>query len=379
MQTEQRTEESAESDPLMKIDFRDYEYFHSIINAMSDMVRVLSREGTVLLTNQAFERNFGRTEGQPCFRVFEQNKECDGCITRKVFETGEPRKTTRYFKNRVYSVMASPLIDQKKHITAAVEVFRDITLEHNIKQNLLSQNAKMQRDLQLAKKMQLALVKKAMPEVGEYRFTSGFFPCEAVGGDVFDCAEYGEKLVMYVADVSGHGVMPAMLAVFFTRAIRAAASTGTLSPAAMLAYVQNEFLDLKLEDSIYITAFVATLDLTTNRVAYCNAGLSVLPILYSGGTFREIYMPNTPICDWFEENEFEDDYFEMQRGDRLLIFSDGLFGIHEDAQVQAQLLEMLGAEGFDGKQFIQKVRNLLHNNVTDDLTMLLCERMGEQD
>ena len=78
------------------------------------------------------------------------------------------------------------------------------------------QNAKMQKDLQLARKLQEALVKGALPKVGgDYELTAGFFPCEAVGGDIYDCTVYDDKLVMYVADVSGHGVMPAMLAVFF--------------------------------------------------------------------------------------------------------------------------------------------------------------------
>ena len=45
-------------------------------------------------------------------------------------------------------------------------------------------------------------MKGALPKVDEYELTAGFFPCEAVGGDIYDCTVYDDKLVIYVADVS---------------------------------------------------------------------------------------------------------------------------------------------------------------------------------
>ncbi|MEG2189604.1 MAG: SpoIIE family protein phosphatase, partial [Christensenella sp.] len=160
-----------------------------------------------------------------------------------------------------------PIMGKDAVPIAAVEVFRDITLDYNIKQNLLMQNAKMQKDLQLARKLQEALVQGALPKIGgdDYELTAGFFPCEAVGGDIYDCTVYDDKLVMYVADVSGHGVMPAMLAVFFSRVVRAACVTGHFLPSEILDYAEKEYLELGLADSIYITAFITVVDLKTNR------------------------------------------------------------------------------------------------------------------
>lgn len=350
------------------------EYITSIINAMSDMVRVISKDGRVLMTNRAFDERFENEQGMECYQAFQQEKRCERCLSREVITTGLPQRLTRKYSGRVYSVTVSPIFGGVGTPIAAVEVFRDITLDYNIKQNLLMQNAKMQKDLQLARKLQESLVKGALPKIGngDYELTAGFFPCEAVGGDIYDCTVYDDKLVMYVADVSGHGVMPAMLSVFFSRVVRAACLTGHFLPSEILNYAEREYLDLGLSDSIYITAFVTVLDLKTNRVAYSNAGFSVMPVLYHAGNYEELYMPSHPLCDWFSEKPYEDVFFEFKPGMRMLIYTDGVDDIHSDPKVKERLFELLGSKEFSGRKFIDEVREELHGNPEDDLTMLLC-------
>ena len=353
----------------------DTEYLSSILSAMSDMVRVISREGKVILANEAFRKRFGVAERHKCYEPFQQDEPCEHCLSREVLEEGGPKRLTRKVGGRVYSVTVSPLKDKNDVNIAAVEVFRDITLDYNIKQNLLMQNAKMQKDLQLARKLQEALVKSTMPKVGcGYELTAGFFPCEAVGGDIYDCTVYDDKLVIYLADVSGHGVMPAMLAVFFSRVVRAACLMGKTKPSEILNYAEQEFLDLNLSDAIYITAFITVVDLATNKATYSNAGLSVMPVLYKDGEFKELYMPSHPLCDWFLDTPFTDGTFTFEEGMRFLIYSDGVDNIHSDPKIKERLFELLGKKDFDSKTFIEEVREELHSKPEDDLTMLLCEK-----
>lgn len=343
---------------------------------MSDMVRVISKDGKVLMTNHAFNERFGYEEGMECFEVFHQKERCERCLSHEVIFSGRPARLTRKLSGGVYSVTVSPIFGNGEMPIAAVEVFRDITLDYNVRQNLMMENAKMQKDLQLARKLQEALVKGALPKIGDddYRLTAGFFPCEAVGGDIYDCTVYDDKLVMYVADVSGHGVMPAMLSVFFSRVVRTACLTGNFLPSEILNYAEKEYLTLGLTDSIYITAFVTVIDLKTNRAAYSNAGLSVMPVLYHAGNYEELYMPSHPLCDWFLEKPYQDGFFEFKPGMRMLIYSDGVDDIHSDPKVKERLFELLGKEDFSSKKFIDKVRQELHSNPEDDLTILLCEK-----
>ena len=77
------------------------EYITSIINAMSDMVRVIGRDGKVLMTNSAFDERFGYEEGMECYAPFHQDARCERCLSREVILTGETQRLTRKLSGRV--------------------------------------------------------------------------------------------------------------------------------------------------------------------------------------------------------------------------------------------------------------------------------------
>ena len=99
----------------------DTEYLSSILSAMSDMVRVISREGKVILANEAFRKRFGVAERHKCYEPFQQDEPCEHCLSREVLEEGGPKRLTRKVGGRVYSVTVSPLKDKNDVNIAAVE------------------------------------------------------------------------------------------------------------------------------------------------------------------------------------------------------------------------------------------------------------------
>ncbi len=356
-------------------ELQQMEYLWSIIDAMGDMVRVITKEGRVAMANAAYDHGVnGKTLGQRCYEVFGQDGECETCISREVMQTGRPSQRTRYFNGKTFSITASPIKNDAGECLAVVQVARDMTLDYNIKQNLLRQNAKMKRDLHMARQLQQALVKNVLPVVEGYQLHSGFFPCEAVGGDIYDCMRFGNKLVLYIADVSGHGVMPAMLAVFFSRAVRTACSLGKLLPSDIFRYVQEEYRGLGMSDEVYITAFIVVLNVKTGAIAYSNAGLSVVPILYDGEYVRELYMSAQPISQWFDEPVFLDEYAKLVPGGRILLYSDGIRDLQSDLKVQYRLYDYFSQSGFECADFIGTVKRELHTRPEDDLTLLLLTR-----
>lgn len=348
----------------------------SLLGHITEMVRIITKEGRVAYANDAFDRKVAEnnpTVGQRCFEVFNQDEECGFCPVRDSFETGMSRQLTRTHNGRIYLTNISPIINDSGEVEAVIEILRDMTLDYNIKQTLMAQNAKMRNDLQLAKNMQRALVKNILPAVPGYDLYSAFFPSEAVGGDMFDCLMLGNKMVMYVADVSGHGVMPAMLGVFFSRAVKTACSLGILAPSEILNFVQKEYEALKLDDSIYITAFLVVLNTFDGSFLYSNAGLSVVPVIYDG-KITELQMSSLPISTWFEHPGFDDAESGLKPGGRLLIYSDGVSGIHRDKSVVPKLYSMFGQEPFSAKEFTDELSSNLHTKQEDDFTMLICSR-----
>lgn len=352
-------------------------YLTSFIDAMGDLVRVVTGEGRVLLTNLAFKQVLGDKPEEICFSAMGLEKRCANCLTKNVLKSGRVQKQTRKINDRIYSVTASPLMDGDGRPVAVIEAFRDITIDFQLKQELLRSNTKMQNDLELARRLQFSLVRHDFKDIKGARITAGYFPCEAVGGDIYDCFETGGKLVLYVSDVSGHGVMPAMLAVFTARTLRQICDSGELTPDGILGRLQAQFDELDIDESIYITAFIAVLDIAAGEFLYANAGLSVAPLLYNGGILKELFMPSQPVCRWFQKSEFLSGKEQLQPGGRLLLFTDGIFGSSDSMISVDKLSKKFTGPEFNGETFIREVRGSLQKQLKDDLTLLVCERLYE--
>ncbi len=359
----------------MRASLTETKYLTSFIDAMGDMVRVVTGDGRVLLTNLAFRQIMGDQPDEICYSAIGLEKRCSNCLTKNVLKSGRVHKQTRKINDRIYSVTASPLMGGDGKPAAVIEAFRDITADFQLKQELLRSNTKMQNDLELARRLQFSLIRHDFNDIKGARVTAGYFPCEAVGGDIYDCFETGGKLVLYVTDVSGHGVMPAMLAVFVARTIRQICDAGELTPDGILMRLQAQYDELDIDESIYITAFVVVLDTDTGEFLYANAGLSVAPLLYDGENLVELFMPSQPVCRWFEKSEFKSGKAILHPGGRLLLYSDGIYGSSENKASIKNIFEMFTRTDFNGETFIKKVRGSLQKQLKDDLTLLVCERL----
>lgn len=352
-------------------------YLTSFIDAMGDMVRVVTADGRVLLTNLAFKQVMGDKPNEICYSALGLEKKCPGCLTKNVLKSGLVQKQTRKIENRIYSVTASPLMGGDGKPVAVIEAFRDITIDFQLKQELMRSNTKMQNDLELARRLQFSLVRHDFDDIKGARITAGFYPCEAVGGDIYDCFEIDGKLILYVSDVSGHGVMPAMLAVFVARTIRQICDLGELTPDGILRRLQSQFDELDIDESIYITAFIIVLDIAAGEFLYANAGLSVAPLLYDDECLVELFMPSQPVCRWFEKSEFSSEKAFLHPGGRILLYTDGIYAASENKTSFKRICEKFTSPGFIGEAFIQKIRGNLQKQLKDDLTLLVCERLCE--
>ena len=346
----------------------------SFIDSMGDMVRVVSKDGRVLLTNSSFRRALGDPfPDEKCFSSLGRTCRCRNCLTKNVLKSGKVHKSTRKINGRIFSVTASPFLGSGGTPVAVIEAFRDITTDFELRQELVRSNTKMQEDLELARRLQFSLVQSDFKNVRGVKVTAGFYPCEAVGGDIYDCFEVDGRLLMYVSDVSGHGVMPAMLAVFTARTIRQICGEGEAEPDRILYKLQKEFDRLDIDDSVYITAFIAVLDREKDALVYANAGLSVPPLLFDGEEAAELFLPSQPVCSWFENPAFAVGKKAFHPGGRLLLYTDGIFESYGKHTALKNLKEQFSKKNFDAKAFIQNNRRELSKQLKDDLTLLVCE------
>jgi hypothetical protein len=170
-----------------------------------------------------------------------------------------------------------------------------------------------------------AQIQQALQPVGRYTGT-GFdvaavsIPCRQIGGDFFDFFQLQNATFgLVLGDVAGKGPPAALMAAMLLGLFAAHVYRGG-TPAETLGYVNEALLRRSIE-SRFATALNATLTLD-GRLTYCNAGHNHPFIVGHSGPRR--LCKSGLILGAFEQVRFEEETVQLDPGDVLVIFSDGI-------------------------------------------------------
>lgn len=243
-------------------------------------------------------------------------------------------------------------------------------------------NSQSQADLlELSRKIKLTLAPKSLPRTQGVDIASFFLPCEAVGGDLYDVIHISEDLIaFYIFDITSHGVASALLSslakVSFSKYIHS-----LTSPKAILERVNDELLETVCSN-FFITAFVAFLDLHSNKLIYCNAS-HTYPIVYKKKDKKLIPLRTSGVfLGVYKNANFENDSIYLFPDDWLFLFTDGIYSVFntkKEEQGRKQLEELIckgkykSPSGFLDNYRKQHKGLILETKQTDDITAIVVE------
>jgi sigma-B regulation protein RsbU (phosphoserine phosphatase) len=197
---------------------------------------------------------------------------------------------------------------------------RNLELQRSVESGT-AQLELQEQELQRAREIQQSLLPKNIPQIPGFEVAGAWRPASTVSGDYYDVLRLGDhRLAICIADVVGKGVSAALLMANVQAAVRAFASESE-SPAKVCARV-NRLLCENIATGKFVTFLYGVLDSQTRNFQYCNAG-HLLPIHVSSGSVR---MPDQggAVLGVFPVWEYEDESIELNPGDRLLLFTDGI-------------------------------------------------------
>jgi serine phosphatase RsbU (regulator of sigma subunit) len=251
------------------------------------------------------------------------------------------------------------------------------------------ENAWLERDLQMAQRVQSGLLPSQMPILPGWQVAAFWQPAHVVSGDLYDFLHFPDgKLGLVVADVTDKG-MPAALLMANARSVlrgvtASAGRSGWDSPARLLAQV-NDVLSEETPMDMFVTCLLALLDPVTGQVRYANAGHNP-PYLCNAQGAVELRATGIPL-GLFPDLEYEEKETHLHSGDSLLMYSDGLVEAHNPDRVMYgfprlhQVLSTLPEESRqDGDVLIHYLMENLTNFTTpgweqeDDITMISLRR-----
>jgi sigma-B regulation protein RsbU (phosphoserine phosphatase) len=139
-----------------------------------------------------------------------------------------------------------------------------------------------QKEIELARKVQLGFLPQTLPEVAGYEFFSHYSPAQTVGGDYYDFLLLpGGRVAVVLGDVAGKGVPAALLMAKLSSEVRSCL-VAEPDPAKAISMLNDQMLRGGLQDR-FVTLAVLVLDPEAHHVVVVNAG-HLIPKLYHGGT-----------------------------------------------------------------------------------------------
>ena len=230
---------------------------------------------------------------------------------------------------------------------------RRLQRELRIANDLLSyRNEQMLSDLEAARGVQMALLPSELPRNDAVAIGTRYVPMERVGGDIFDVVELeqGSKIGVLVADVCGHNIAAAFITAMTKISFRNSCFKST-DPAWVLDEM-NRALNANLTGG-FVTAFYGVLDLRTRQLAYASGGHP--PLLVYRHTSDEIVQleSQATFLGVFEDVPFTSDAFDLQRGDRVLFYTDGIFEGQNPQQEQFGMERVVDAIRFNQSESME--------------------------
>jgi sigma-B regulation protein RsbU (phosphoserine phosphatase) len=183
------------------------------------------------------------------------------------------------------------------------------------------QERRLERDLALARELQMRLLPHARPKLGHLDVAAKFVPARAIGGDLYDFIPYSmSRLGIVIGDVSGKGAPAAIYAALVSGILRSHAPIEPM-PAEMLSAVNLSLAERRIEAQ-FVSLIYAVWDDENRTLTVANSGLP-RPIYVHGGKNEVIEATGLPL-GLFDEADYDEFKFRMKPGDMFVFFSDGM-------------------------------------------------------
>jgi len=188
-------------------------------------------------------------------------------------------------------------------------------------QAVLRQEAQLERDISMAREVQLRLLPTAAPCHAHADMAVRFLPARSIGGDLYDFIEYGDhRTAIVLGDVSGKAAPAALFAALVSGIMRSAAAQMP-DPAQMLATLNDALQERKL-DSQYVTLLFALWNDEKQTLQVANSG-AVQPVVCSQGQSSTVRAEGFPL-GMFPNVTYDEYHLATQPGDAIVFISDGI-------------------------------------------------------
>lgn len=258
-------------------------------------------------------------------------------------------------------------------------------------EEVTEENARISTELNVATKIQMDMLPTVFPPFPkrkEFDIYATMDPAKEVGGDFYDFFFVDEDhLALIIADVAGKGVPAALFMAIAKSLIKNRAQMGG-TPSEILSDVNNQLCDGN-EEGMFVTVWMAIVNLATGEVTEANAGHEH-PVKreneFDDEQYKLICYRHSLALAAMNDIPIREQKFTLKPGDRIFVYTDGLpeaINASDEAYGTDRLVDILNR---GKKMTLEETLQMVTKDVEefvgdmtqfDDMTMLIFEYKGE--
>ena len=183
-----------------------------------------------------------------------------------------------------------------------------------------------QTEMNAARSIQQSMLPEGLPQGQDFELRASMKAAREVGGDFYDFFLLDEDhLMVTIADVSGKGVPASLFMVRSMMVLRNLVQSFREEPLASIAAKVNDELCRNNDAMMFVTSFMAILDLSTGRLSYVNAGHNPSMLYRAGeGKFSPLPVLRNSVLGGVESLNYKGQEVTLGQGDLLFLYTDGV-------------------------------------------------------
>ena len=303
-------------------------------------------------------------------------------ITRRVASLGV--RNRRFEMEELYrtgdeiEVLAESFAKQSARMMLYIDQIKRATAEKERIGAELDMARKIQAD-------QLPRLFPPFPDRKEFSLYASMTPAKEVGGDFYDFFMIDhDHIGLVMADVSGKGVPAALLMMVAHVLIKSGLQNGK-EPGEALESVNNQLCEGN-EEGFFVTVWLAVLEISTGKGIAANAGHEHPALRRADGSYELVVYRHSMPVGTMEGLRFKQHEFQMNPGDSLFVYTDGVAEAangNNELYGADRMLEALNRDpDAQPKQILENVMSGISSFVDgaeqfDDITMLCFRYLGD--
>jgi sigma-B regulation protein RsbU (phosphoserine phosphatase) len=319
---------------------KEYNHILSLMaEKLSNPIMILNSEQIIVYTNEIMRETFGNLVGK--HKNFIMGDDESGEMAVPTAEIDKEGRIEAVLADVTYSILVSKVSDCDGE-NYTVLLFEDISEKHHLEEQLKQNLKKYQLESGIARHIQNSI----LPINNEYwnmiRLNGIYLPADELGGDVYDIVKLNEdEVLLYIADVSGHGIQAALLTMFIREKVRANTHEAIEGLELLLSKLLKGFQELDIDAMLYLSILFCKYNGKKHELSIANAGHNCYPlVIRQSGRIEEIPVRGMPISKISDSSSYEEEVLVMRPGDRVILYTDGVIEEYSKAEQK-----IFGSEG----------------------------------